>query len=188
MRPVITYLTKSLLVLVMLFGLSIAQPAWASEGNIDDTYKYAWSENAGWVNFRPAHGGVSVYASHLTGHAWGENIGWIKLGNEEGGPYFNSNAQNWGVNHNGFGNLSGYAWSETAGWISFNTNDSQVTIDSEGGFEGYAWSENVGWIHFKDQNPGYQVRTNFNPSTEGYPDDDGFGCFISTLVGRSHER
>ena len=174
MKTTINYKTKAVLVLIMVLGLSIGQPAWASEGNIDDTYKYAWSGNAGWVNFRPAHGGVSVYASHLEGRAWAENIGWVKLGNDDGGPYLNSTAENWGVNHDGFGKLSGYAWSETAGWINFNARDGRVTINAEGGFEGYAWAENAGWIQFKDQNLGYQVRTNFNPSEEGYP-DNGFG-------------
>ena len=60
---------------LLLFGLLPAKPASAAEGNIDDTEKYAWSENAGWLNFRPAHGGVTVHETHLSGYAWADNIG-----------------------------------------------------------------------------------------------------------------
>lgn len=41
---------------------------------------YAWSENAGWINFAPTGGGVSVNGSgNLYGYAWGENMGWISF-------------------------------------------------------------------------------------------------------------
>ena len=143
---------------LLLFGLPLAKPASAAEGNIDATEKYAWSENAGWVNLRPTHGGVTVHDTHLSGYAWAENIGWIKLGSDSGGPYGNSDATDWGVNMDGSGKLSGYAWSEVAGWINFNPTHSQVTVDLiTGSFSGYAWSENVGWIHFKNEAPAYNV-------------------------------
>jgi len=184
MNATLVYKIRFLLFILFLFCLSTAQSVWAAEGNVHETDKYAWSENTGWINFRPAHGGVSVYATHLEGYAWGENIGWIKLGSDNGGPYFNTTADNWGVIYDGSGGLFGYAWSETAGWIRFHSYDSQVTIDSDGVFDGYAWSENLGWIHFKDADARYQVRTGFDPGTEGYPDDDGYGCFIRTVTGR----
>ena len=127
--------------------------AQAATGNIDPTDKYAWSTNAGWINFNPTHGGVTVYADHLEGYAWAENIGWIRLGTHTGGgshTYGNTTKDNYGVNRDGSGNLSGYAWSTNVGWINFNPAHSQVTIDpATGSFDGYAWSENVGWIHFK---------------------------------------
>lgn len=159
---------KAFVIRITLFGLvclllSASHPAVAAEGNISDTNKYAWSENAGWLNFRPANGGVIVWQTHLSGYAWAENIGWIKLGAASGGgdPYYaNTNSSNWGVNRDA-SNLSGYAWSETVGWINFNPSHSQVSIDSAtGSFAGYAWSENVGWIHFKNANPAYNVQGN----------------------------
>ena len=61
----------------------------ADEGNIDTTNKYAWSENAGWLNFRPTNGGVTVHDTYLSGYAWAENIGWVKLGSGTG-PYANT--------------------------------------------------------------------------------------------------
>ena len=139
-----------LIVGITLGLLGVAQ---AATGNIDATHKYAWSTNAGWISFRPTHGGVTVYADHLEGYAWGENIGWIRLGSYTGGgahTYLNTTNTNYGVNKDGSGNLSGYAWSTNVGWINFDPIQGQVTIDpATGAFDGYAWGENVGWIYFK---------------------------------------
>jgi uncharacterized repeat protein (TIGR01451 family) len=157
-RKVITCITYSALIaglVLCLFGVALrpgSGQAQAATGNIDSTDKWAWSTNAGWINLRPEHGGVTVYSDHLEGYAWAENVGWIRLGSDGGGgtPYYaNTTAGNYGVNNDGSGNLSGYAWSTNVGWINFNPSHSQVTIDTDTGrFEGYAWSENVGWIHF----------------------------------------
>ncbi len=134
---------------------------------IDSTEKYAWSENAGWSNFRSSHAVSEVFADHLEGYAWFENIGWVKLGTDSSGgthSYENTSAYNWGVNQDGSGNLSGYAWSENVGWINFNPTHGQVTIDaSSGEFDGYAWSENIGWIHFNNQSPDYNVKLELGP-------------------------
>jgi hypothetical protein len=134
-----------------LFGLAQA----ATGGNIDPVDKWAWSTNAGWINFAPTCTGctgVSVYADHLEGYAWGENIGWIRLGTHTGGgahTYDNTSATDYGVNRDSSGNLSGYAWGTNVGWINFGPTNGGVTIDASGSFDGYAWGENIGWIHFK---------------------------------------
>jgi len=142
--------------------------AFASEGNIDSTDKYAWSENSGWGNWRPTHAGGYVNKNYLEGYLWCENVGWVRLGTGSGGvsgdpsQYANTNATNYGVNNDGSGNLSGYGWSENAGWINFNSTHSQVTVNtSTGEFDGYAWSENLGWVHFKNASPSYNVQTNW---------------------------
>jgi len=138
-----------------------AAAAQAQTGNIYPDGKFAWSENAGWLNFRPTHGGVTVYADHLEGYAWAENIGWVRLGAYSGGgayTYANTSAANYGVN-NASGILSGYGWSENAGWINFKPTDGGVTINGEGKFFGYAWGENIGWVHFSNAAPEYHVAT-----------------------------
>jgi len=92
-------------------------------GNIDPADKYAWSTNAGWINFNPAFGGVTVYSDHLEGYAWWENIGWIRMGAHTGGSphtYDNSSDTGYGVNHDGSGNLSGYAWSASANYFNYS--------------------------------------------------------------------
>ncbi len=135
----------------------------ASTG-IDPTNKHAWSENAGWINFAPVGGGVSIHfdgsIGYLDGYAWGENIGWVKMGNGNEGPYTNSDTNDWGVNFDGSGSLFGYAWGESVGWIKFDPAYGGVVIDMNSGvFDGSAWSENIGWIHFHGALPSYDVRT-----------------------------
>ena len=138
---------KSLPTAVVMFLLFVVS---TMAGNIDpatDGQKYAYSENAGWINLAPSHGsGATVEDAKLTGYIWLENIGWIKLD-----PAFG------GVRHDGMGNLSGYAWSENTGWINFScaTNDTCTSVDygvtidtTTGAFSGYAWGENIGWIKF----------------------------------------
>jgi hypothetical protein len=135
-----------------LSALTLAQGVEAA-GNIHPVNKWAWSTNAGWVNFNPSNGGVTVCADHLEGYAWGENIGWIRLGTFSGcaaHTYSNASTADYGVNRSPAGNLSGHAWSTNAGWIKFNPTHGGVTIHPvTRQFDGYAWAENAGWIHFK---------------------------------------
>jgi hypothetical protein len=132
-------------VAVLAAGVASAQI-----GNIVPGEQHAWAENAGWLDFRPADGGVTIGPSWVQGYAWAENLGWVKLGVDAGGPYANTSATNWGVNRDGAGNLSGFAWAENAGWIDFQPASGGVTIDPvTHKLDGYAWSENAGWIHFR---------------------------------------
>jgi hypothetical protein len=157
-----TYVWHPLFLAVLV--LALLGVALASTGsNIDPVDKWAWSANAGWINFAPTCTGcqgVSVYSDHLEGYAWGENIGWISLGTHTGGgahTYGNSSATDYGVNRDASGALSGYAWGTNVGWINFNPTNGGVTIDATGSFDGYAWGENIGWIHFKNADPAYNV-------------------------------
>jgi len=146
-----------------------------ADGNIDISNRYAWAENAGWLNFAPAFDEVAVHfdgcRGYLTGHAWGENIGWIKLGTDGGGPYGNTSAIDWGVNTDANGRLSGYAFSKNVGWFNFSPTNQPVVVDTNTGeFDGYAWGENVGWVHFKGTAPPYNVRTvAFDTQPQGTP-------------------
>jgi hypothetical protein len=165
LRKVITYIQYPVLIAVVV--LCLVPVAQAAAGNIDAVDKWAWGTNVGWINFRPTHGGVTVYDDHLEGCAWGENVGWIRLGTHTGGSpytYANTTKDNYGVNRDANGNLSGYAWGTNVGWINFNPSDSQVTTDpATGSFDGYAWGETVGWIHFKNADPAYNVVTEYRP-------------------------
>ena len=151
MRSVIGGSTRCAVVCLLL---PVIAPLRARASNISTTDKYCWSENVGWINFRPTHGGVTVTEngpdSYLSGYAWGENVGWIRMGVDGAGPYGNSDETNWGVNMDASGNMSGYAWGENVGWVNFNTAHSQFTMDTGSGeFDDYAWGENIGWLHFK---------------------------------------
>ena len=158
-KKIITHFKYPVLIaVIVLCLLGVAQ---AATGNIDATDKWAWSTNAGWSNFNPTHGGVTVFSDHLEGYAWAENIGWIRLGSYDGGgahTYGNTSNTDYGVNRAANGNLSGYAWGSNVGWINFNPTHGGVTIaPTTGSFDGYAWAENVGWIHFKGTAPAYNV-------------------------------
>ena len=93
--------------LIQLLALFVTSPT-SLAAPIDPYLAFSFSENAEWINFAPTHSGVDIAADGLSGFAWGENIGWIKLGSDAGPPYANSNANDWGVNNEGFGNLSGH--------------------------------------------------------------------------------
>ena len=150
-------------VLVIGITVSLRSVAYAAaNSNIDPEAKWAWSTNAGWINFSPPSGGVTVCGDHLEGYAWGENVGWIRMGAYSGGDahtYGNTSAADYGVNRDGDGNLSGYGWGTNVGWINFSPDDGGVSIDpATGDFSGYAWGENVGWISFNNSGPvSYQV-------------------------------
>ena len=169
-------LIKNLIFVIVLFisaafAFSVFS-ATVTDGTIDTTYKYAWSENAGWINFGTTGGNVHTTDSGLTGYAWSENYGWINL-----------NPSTSGVTNDGAGNLSGYAWSEGLGWINF----SGVTINSSGEFLGYATvSLDSGQISFNCINTNSCSASDFKIQTDWQPrsirlqcnnalDDDGDG-------------
>ncbi len=112
---------------VVLFALAPFAHASQTNGTISTTYKYAWSDVAGYVNFAPTHSVVSVTDTGLSGYVWSENDGWINLSPSNGG-----------VTNNGNGTLGGFAWDSLKGWVSFTG----VTIDSSGKFHGKAVGAN----------------------------------------------
>jgi len=68
----------TIITLIFISG-DFVLPVFASstDGTVDSTYKYAWGENIGWLNFGTTEGNVHITDSALTGYAWAENIGWI---------------------------------------------------------------------------------------------------------------
>ncbi len=123
----------------------------ATIGTIDTTYKYAWSENLGWINFGTPEGNVTVTDTQLNGYAWNQNTGWINLNVSTATHVIND----------GQGNLSGYAWGEGIGYINF----SGVTIDSSGYFHGNATSTLSGRISFNCLNTNSCGNSNFSTKT-----------------------
>ncbi len=143
----------------------------------DPAHRYAWGENIGWVNAAPTNAGQTVTVHFdgdggwLSGYIWGENIGWVKIGADAGGPYANSNAEDWGVNLSAGGNLSGYAWGGNVGWIYFGHAYCDAAVHPvTGDFSGHAWGENIGWVKFSGSLPDYGVRTlAFDTQPQGTP-------------------
>jgi hypothetical protein len=132
---------RALFCIFILTLFSIVSPV--SAGTILSSYKYAWSNNIGYINFE----NVIVSDSTLSGYAWSKNSGWIKFNPAQGGV----------LNDNG--DLSGYAWGEQLGWINFDN----VSIDtSTGKFSGTATGTLIGTLTFDC--PNYcDVRTDWRP-------------------------
>jgi len=155
-----TAIFSSLILIFTLFPAVVL--AFATNGTIDPTYKYAWSEEIGWINFGCDNCNVSVVDSELTGRAWSESHGWINLDPSQAG-----------VKNDGEGNLSGSAWGENLGYIDF----SGVTINSDGYFEGFATGDITGQINFNCSNTNscsssdFKVRTDWRPQSARSDDD-----------------
>ncbi|MCS7338385.1 MAG: thrombospondin type 3 repeat-containing protein, partial [Verrucomicrobiae bacterium] len=84
-----------------------------------------------------------------SGYLWAANVGWISLGSgspANGIRYQNNSATDWGVNHDGLGNLRGYAYGANIGWIAFETNGAPKIDLVTGKLSGHVWSANCGWI------------------------------------------
>ena len=145
-------------------------PVFASttDGTIDGTYKYAWSEKIGWINFGTSFGNVHITDSGLTGYIWNNNLSWISLNCSNTSSCAQSNFK---VSNDGHGNLSGYAWGEGFGWINF----SGVTIDSSGYFHGYANGTATGRISFNCANTNSCSQSDFKVKTDWLPSVIGGG-------------
>lgn len=172
--------------LVLVFSIFSFWYVTATEPtNIKTEYKFAWSENGGWLNFGSNDGGVMVADSELTGYVWSENLGWISLNCSNNDSCAVSDYK---VANDSEGNLSGYAWGENIGWINFAPTNGGVHIDTAGEFSGYAWSENTGWIVFSCQDldvcsaSDFRVKTTWLPlSVRNQNDDNGEGLEVRNV-------
>jgi hypothetical protein len=155
---------KSLIFITFLVG-SLFLPVCADKvlasitnGKIDSIYKYAWSNQIGWINFAPtgeagSYSGLVITDYSVSGYAWSSKYGWINFG-----PFLNNSAG--GVKNTPLGVLSGYAWGNNLGWINF----SGVVINSTGQFTGTAIGDSVGTINFDLNNcTDCGVKTDWRP-------------------------
>jgi len=128
-----------------LFGATAF--ASTTNGTIDATLKYAWSDQMGWLNFGTSGGSVQITDTALTGYAWSDNFGWINLAPAGSGVVNDTN-----------GTLSGSAWGENVGYISF----AGVIINSSGKFTGTATGTVAGTVNFDCSN--CDVETDWRPA------------------------
>ena len=147
-RPV----TKLILLfgVILIFTFSIFNYANAAT-NIDSTYRYAWNDTIGWIDFYYTNN-VNVTPTQLIGYA-SSSVGSIALDCATS-PSPNCTYP-YKVSNDGSGNLTGWAYNDAIGWISFDSGTAtssypyQVTINSStGDFSGWAWNDIVGWISF----------------------------------------
>lgn len=139
-------------IILALVSLSLFHFTYVSasptDGTIDTTSKYAWSNNVGWINFNTTGTNIRVTDTQLSGYAWSQNDGWINL-----------RPSNGGVTNNEQGALAGNAWGNQLGWINF----SGVTIDTTGRFRGQATGSSIGTLTFDCTR--CDVRTDWRPAS-----------------------
>ena len=135
---------------LMLASVAVLGAAQAAT-TIDPSNPNAYGANIGWVNAEAdgANGAV-IGQAFCSGYMYSANCGWICLGDgmpEDGMAYANDSAGDFGVNHDGVGNLTGYAYGANIGWITFEQSNGSPQVDLQtGALSGYAWGANVGWI------------------------------------------
>jgi hypothetical protein len=145
------------LLFFILFSFFCFHFVFASDtnGTIDTTFKYAWGQNTGWINFGCDFCNVAVTDTALTGNIWSSEYGWINLN-----PVLS------GVANDAEGTLSGFAWGKNVGWINFTG----VTINATGEFLGYATINSDGSnISFNCVNTASCGDSNFKVSTDWRP-------------------
>ncbi len=137
---------------------------------IDPANKHAYGANIGWVNAEAdTNNGAVIGQAFCSGYIYSANCGWISLGDgspDNGMSYANNSATDFGVNHDGHGNLTGYAYGANIGWITFEQTHGQPQVNlMTGDLSGYAYGANVGWINLDG------IRT----LSLAAPDSDGDG-------------
>ncbi len=142
----------------------------AAATTVNDVNRYAFGANIGWIDVRADGANGAVFgASHCTGFLWSATCGWIGLGNTptNGWRYTNTSAADWGVNHDGQGNLTGHAYGANIGWITFEQEHGKPRIDLvTGRLSGYAWGANVGWIGFSNLHAFVRTSLAAGPDTD----------------------
>ena len=144
-----TQLKLAALALVSAFSLQPSALVHAAS-TIDAANKYAYAANLGWVDWRGDTNNGAVIGEYVcSGSLYAANVGWISLGS--GAPanqiqYQNNAAGDFGVNHDGLGNLRGYAYGANIGWINFEATGAPKVDLYTGKLSGYAYSANCGWI------------------------------------------
>lgn len=161
--------------MIKILAIIVALPALlAAQSTVDSADRYAYSANAGWIDFRAdTVNGVRISESYLSGYAYAANFGWIHLGDgtpDNGFGYGNASATDYGVNLSPDGALSGQAYAANVGWITFEQTHGMPALDLlTGTLSGFAYSANVGWIAL--DSPSSALLTN----TLACPDSDGDG-------------
>ncbi len=117
---------------------------------INATNKFSYGANIGWVDWRGDTNSGAVIGEYVcSGYIWAANMGWIHLGSNapaNGIQYQNNSATDYGVNHDGVGNLRGYAYGANIGWVNFENNGAAKVDLKTGRFSGSIYSANCGWI------------------------------------------
>jgi hypothetical protein len=130
--------------------VSLCVAAASGATSINATNRDAYGANVGWVDGRgDTNRGAVIGEFVCSGYLYGANVGWIHLGSNapaNGIQYLNNSATDYGVNHDGLGNLRGFAFGANIGWINFESNGAPHVDLATGKLGGSVYSANCGWI------------------------------------------
>jgi hypothetical protein len=166
--------TKILLTTLSSFVILHSSLPASAATTIDAATKSAYAANLGWMDWRGDTNNGAVIGDYVcSGYIYSANVGWINLGS--GSPsdrirYHNFFSFDFGVNHDGAGNLRGYAYGANIGWINFEDTGAPSVDLITGKMSGYAWSANCGWISLSNS-AAYVQTDSFDPGV----DTDGDG-------------
>ena len=132
------------------FILLALTPLARGQSTIDSANRFAHGANVGWMDWRAdATSGAVIGEYVCSGFIYAANIGWLNLGTARpanGIRYQNNSAIDFGVNHDGLGNLRGYAYGANVGWISFEDSGAPKVDLQTGRLSGFIYGANIGWI------------------------------------------
>ncbi len=135
--------------LLLLASLPLA-PRLSAGTTTDPVNRYAYGANIGWTDWTGDTNHGAVIGNYIcSGYIYAGNVGWINLGNgspANGIRYQNNSATDFGINHDGLGNLRGFAYSPNIGWINFEATGNPTVDLRTGVLRGNLWSANCGWI------------------------------------------
>jgi len=144
---------------------------------INATNKYAYGSNLGWIDCRGDTNNGAVIGEYVcSGYLYAANVGWINLGNgapTNGIQYQNLSANDFGVNHDGLGNLRGYAYGANIGWINFENTGAPHLDLKTGQLSGFIYSANCGWISLSNSFAPVQtdkIAPGADSNNDGIPD------------------
>jgi len=144
------HIKNALAALALLSTLNPQLSTCFAATTITDTNHYAYAANLGWVECRGDVANGAVIGEYVcSGYLYAANVGWIRLGggsSANGIQYQNNSGTDYGVNHDGLGNLRGYAYGANIGWINFENSGAPKVDLATGKLSGYAYSANCGWL------------------------------------------
>ncbi len=144
---------------------------------INATNQFSYGANFGWMDWRGDTNNGAVIGEYVcSGYIYAANIGWIHLGSNaptNGIQYQNNSATDYGVNHDGVGNLRGFAYGANIGWVNFENNGAAKVDLSNGKLTGSIYSANCGWISLSNSVAFVQtthILRGADSNTNGLPD------------------
>lgn len=193
------FLVRALLFHWMLVCAGLSLPA---QSTINLTNRHAFGANIGWIDWRgDGTTGARIGEFVCSGLLYAANVGWIHLGSgtpANGIRYQNNSASDFGVNHDGLGNLNGLAWGANVGWLNFTNRDVAGSIFdapkvdlATGRLSGFVFGANVGWISLSNAFAFVQTDS-LAPATDsdgdGIPDawELGYTGNLTTFTGNSN--